>query len=152
MLDRLYYIVALGFGSGKAPFAPGSFGTLVGIPFAWLLALFSPLASALVIAVFFLFGIVVCDSAARQMGEHDHPSIVWDEVVGFLITVWAVPFGWWQMILGYGLFRFFDIVKPWPIKVADQRVNGGLGIMLDDVIAGIMAAVPLLLIDRFLLA
>ena len=151
LIDRVLYWIALGFGSGNAPFAPGSFGTLVGIPFVWLLVLVSPLVSAIIIIVLFLLGVVICDAAATQMGEHDHPSIVWDEVVGFLITMWAVPFGLWQVVLGYGLFRFFDIVKPWPIKVLDQRVGGGFGIMIDDVLAGVMAGILLYFINNYFL-
>jgi len=85
-------------------------------------------------------GVWICDAAAKKLGVHDFGGIVWDEIAGFLITMWWVPFSWYAVFLGFVFFRVFDILKPWPINWIDRKVDGGLGIMLDDVIAGIMAA------------
>ncbi|NVJ59433.1 MAG: phosphatidylglycerophosphatase A [Gammaproteobacteria bacterium] len=134
------YCLAFGFGSGLAPFAPGTFGTLIAIPLYWGLAEL-PIIAYLLITIFLaLIGVYLCGETARAMHRHDHPGIVWDEIVGYLIAM--IPFSkdWRTMLLGFVLFRFFDIVKPWPIGVTDRKVKGGLGIMLDDIIAGVMAA------------
>lgn len=105
------------------------------------------LSSYLVIVLIaFALGVWVCGESAKRLGEHDYGGIVWDEFVGFWITMMAAPTGWSWIVLGFVLFRLFDIIKPWPIKVADQQVQGGLGIMLDDVLAGIMAGFCLQLI------
>lgn len=137
--------LALGAGSGLAPFAPGTFGTIAAIPLAVLmpnnLAIYT-----LVIAVLFIAGVWLCDSCANNLGVHDHPAIVFDEWVGYLITMIAVPRSVWFLVLGFALFRLFDVLKPWPIGMADKRVSGGLGIMVDDVIAGVFAAVSMQLI------
>ncbi len=136
---------ALGAGSGLAPVAPGTFGTVAAIPLALLmpnnLAIYS-----LIVIVLFVVGVWVCDSCANNLGVHDHPAIVFDEWVGYLITMIAVPRSLWFLLLGFVLFRLFDVLKPWPIGVADKRVSGGLGIMVDDVIAGVFAAVSMQLI------
>ncbi len=83
----------------------------------------------------FALGVWVCARAARDLGVHDHPAIVWDEVVGYFVTMIAAPPGWLWIVVGFGLFRLFDILKPWPIRQADQRVGGGFGIMFDDLLA-----------------
>lgn len=101
-------------------------------------------AGAVVIA--FLVGIPLCAAAARSMDTHDHPAIVWDEMVGMWIALCFIPFSWLAVVLGFVLFRLFDIVKPWPINAMDRRLRGGLGIMLDDVLAGIFANVALRLL------
>lgn len=133
---------ALGFGSGLAPKAPGTFGTLMAVPLYWYLLHGLPLATFLaVIAVSFMIGIWLCDASARNLGVHDHPGIVWDEFVGFWITCIALPSGWIWLLWAFVLFRFFDIIKPWPIRWLDSKVPGGLGIMVDDVLAGIYALV-----------
>ncbi|RFA27018.1 phosphatidylglycerophosphatase A [Alkalilimnicola ehrlichii] len=140
------HFLALGFGSGLAPKAPGTFGTLAGIPIFLVLAQFSLPVYLAVTALFFVVGIAICGVAARDAGVHDHPAIVWDEVVGFLITMIAVPAGWGWVILGFCLFRLFDILKPWPIRLLDRYVGGGFGIMIDDVLAGIFALAVLQLL------
>jgi len=131
--------VALGFGSGLSKVAPGTMGTLVAIP---LYLLLQPLALgdyiAVVVAIS-LVGIWLCDRAAKTLGVHDHPGIVWDEIAGYLLTMVAAPPGWQWVVLGFCLFRLFDIWKPWPIKVIDRKVEGGLGIMLDDIVAALFA-------------
>ena len=137
---------ALGFGLGAAPFAPGTFGTLLGIP-VYLLFTGWPLTGYLLaVAGLFLIGIVACQTTARALGVHDHPAIVFDEVVGFLITMTLAPPGGWWLAAGFALFRLFDIWKPWPIRWIDRRVRGGVGIMLDDVLAGIYALLVLQLV------
>jgi phosphatidylglycerophosphatase A len=135
--------VALGFGSGLAPVAPGTAGTLAAIPL-YLLMQDLPLAAYLgVLAAMLLGGVPVCGYTAGRLGVHDHPAIVWDEVVGYLVTMIAAPAGWLWVAAGFVLFRLFDILKPWPIRWFDRHVHGGAGIMLDDVIAGVLAAAVL---------
>ena len=95
----------------------------------------------LIVLLALIAGFWICDEAARQMGVHDDPSIVWDEIVGLLITMIAAPSGWVWIVAGFVLFRVFDIWKPWPIRNIDQGIKGGMGIMLDDVLAGVYALV-----------
>ena len=144
------HFLALGFGSGLAPRAPGTFGTLAAIPVYLLCAQLASPAYLLVVAGLFLLGVYLCGRTARSLGVHDHPGIVWDEVVGFLLTMAFAPPGWWWIVLGFAAFRLFDIWKPWPIRVLDRRVHGGLGIMLDDVLAGLAAAASLEILYRLL--
>ena len=140
---RPVHFLAFGLGSGAVPFAPGTFGTLAAIPFYWLMSEL-PLGWYLtVVAATFVWGVWLCDKSSRDLGVHDHSGIVWDEFVGYWITMIAVPVDWIWALLGFILFRLFDILKPWPIGPVDRRVHGGLGIMLDDVLAGVMAAVVL---------
>lgn len=146
------HLVAFGFGSGLMPVAPGTAGTLIAIPITLFVMQFGfavHLAFALLAAI---FGIYVCGESARRLGVHDHPGIVWDEITGFAITMLTVPANsagggsrqiYW-VLAGFALFRLLDIWKPWPIREADHSLSGGLGIMLDDVIAGIFAAAILL--------
>ena len=135
--------LAFGFGSGLAKKAPGTFGTLAAMPVYGLLLQTNDWLYSVLTVLATLIGIWICDVAAKKLDEHDFGGIVWDEIAGFLITMWLIPFTWPALIGGFILFRFFDILKPWPIKVIDKRVAGGLGIMLDDVLAGIFAAVVL---------
>lgn len=143
--------VALGFGSGLAPKAPGTFGTLAALPvyYFWLQGLSLPWLLA-VITVSFVVGIWLCDATARNLGVHDHPGIVWDEFVGLWISCIALPAGWSWLVAAFLLFRFFDILKPWPIRWLDSRVPGGLGIMVDDVLAGLFALLLLQLARMWL--
>jgi len=133
-------LLACGLGSGAARFAPGTFGTLVAIPLYWFMQPLSILYYALITLVLFLVGIGLCAYAAEKLGVHDHPGIVWDEIVGYLITMFMAPSGLMWIIIGFALFRLFDIWKPWPIDWLDAKVSGGFGIMIDDVLAGIYAA------------
>lgn len=139
-------ILALGFGTGLARFAPGTFGTLAAIPLYWFMQPLSLLYYSLITLVLLVVGIFLCGSAAQKLGVHDHPGIVWDEIVGYLITMFLAPAGIMWIIIGFVLFRIFDIWKPWPINWLDAKVSGGLGIMVDDVLAGIYAAVVLQLL------
>lgn len=134
---------ALGFGLGAAPFAPGTFGTLLGIPVYLLLAGASLPVYLAAVAALFLLGIAACRVTARALGVHDHPAIVFDEVVGFLITMTLAPASAGWIVAGFALFRLFDIWKPWPIRWIDRHVHGGLGIMLDDALAGVYALLVL---------
>jgi phosphatidylglycerophosphatase A len=131
--------LAFGFGSGLAKKAPGTFGTLAAIPVYWLFVQTNLFVYSLLTIIVTITGIWICDSAAKKLDEHDFGGIVWDEIAGYLVTMWLVPFSWQAMVLGFALFRFFDIFKPWPIKWIDRQVHGGLGIMLDDVLAGVFA-------------
>jgi phosphatidylglycerophosphatase A len=137
------HLLAFGFGSGAAPKAPGTWGTLAAVLIYWPLSQLSPEHYLLMLLVTSVMGIYICGQTARDLGVHDHGSIVWDEFVGFWITMFAAPVGWVWVLVGFVLFRFFDIIKPWPISWIDKKITGGFGIMLDDVIAGVMAAVVL---------
>jgi phosphatidylglycerophosphatase A len=137
------HFLALGFGSGLSPLAPGTFGTLAAVPLYLLLQPVSLPIYLAITALLFVVGITLCDVSARKLGVHDHPGIVWDEVVGYLVTMTAAPAGWYWILVGFVLFRLFDIIKPWPIRFIDRHVEGGLGIMLDDLLAGLLAALLL---------
>ena len=139
------HILASGFGSGLAPRAPGTFGTLAAIPIVLLAQLLPAWGYAAVTVLMFIAGIFICGRAARDWGVGDHPAIVWDEFVGLLVTLSLAPVGAWMLLAGFVLFRLFDIVKPWPICSVDRHVHGGFGIMLDDVIAGVYAGAILYL-------
>lgn len=134
------HFLAFGFGSGLAPLAPGTAGSLVGALIAWWTADL-PIEYKSVIAVTFLLaGVWICGKSARDIGVHDHPGIVWDEIAAIYAVLLLVPatIPWW--LAGFALFRLFDIWKPWPIRDLDHRLKGGLGIMLDDVVAALYTA------------
>ncbi len=135
--------LAFGFGAGTLPGAPGTYGTLVAIPIFLLLADWPLWFYITATALCFLVGIWLCDRAANDLGVDDHPGIVWDEIVGYLISMTAVPAHWVWIVAGFVLFRLFDIWKPWPIRQLERRVHGGLGIMLDDALAGLFVVVIL---------
>ena len=129
--------------------APGTFGTLAGIPL-YLVMQPLPVTYYIVVTAFlFLLGVWLCDVTARGLGVHDHSGIVWDEIVGYLITMTAIPLNAWWMLLGFVFFRIFDILKPWPIQWLDKKVPGGFGIMLDDLLAGLFAWVCLKLLSQW---
>lgn len=144
------HFLALGFGSGKAAKAPGTFGTLAAVPLVLLMQQLSLMPYLLITVLSMLAGFYICDKAAKDMGVHDHGAIVWDEVVGLMITMIAAPAGFVWLLLGFVLFRFFDIIKPWPIRWLDAKVHGGFGIMIDDVLAGIFALIGVQLAVYFL--
>lgn len=125
------------------PFAPGTFGTLAAIPVYLLMAPLSLPVYLLITLAAFALGVYLCGYTSRSLGVHDHSGIVWDEIVGFMITMIAVPNEFWWIVAGFVLFRLFDIVKPWPIKWVDTHLQGGFGIMFDDVLAGIFALIGL---------
>ncbi len=140
------HFAAFGFGSGAAPVAPGTFGTLMAVALYLLLPQMSPLAYAGFVLASFALGVWLCGRTARDIGVHDHGGIVWDEFTGYWLTMFIAPPGWTWIVLGFVLFRLFDIVKPWPIRWLDRNVDGGLGVMIDDVLAGLMALVCLQLL------
>lgn len=149
MLRNPLHFISLGFGSGLMPHAPGTYGTVAAIPLYLLLhntVLWQYLLITLLVT---LAGIYTAAYTSKALGVHDHSGIVIDEIAGLLITMIAVPFSWFNLLLGFLLFRLFDIVKPWPISWLDRKLKGGIGIMLDDVIAGIIAAACLHLIIYF---
>jgi phosphatidylglycerophosphatase A len=134
------HFLAFGFGSGLAAKMPGTFGTLAALPLVVLLSHFSSFSVYLTVTILVcVLGIWICGKTAEDMGVHDDSSIVWDEVAGMLITMLAVPLSWETVLVGFMLFRFFDIIKPWPISYLDEHVHGGFGIMIDDVLAGLLA-------------
>jgi phosphatidylglycerophosphatase A len=135
-LENPVHLCSFGFGSGYSPYAPGTAGSVVGVlayllfddlPITWYLTL---------ILTFFIAGIPMCRYTTKALGVEDHGAIVWDEITGYLITMCYAPAGWWWVLAGFVLFRIFDILKPWPVNLADKYLKGGTGIMLDDAIAG----------------
>lgn len=139
-LSNPIHMLAFGLGSGLSPKAPGTVGTIAALPiYWWLLADLSTLWLSVVIIVGFLIGVAVAHKTSADLGVHDHGGIVIDEWIGMWITMLMVPKELLWLGLGFVFFRFFDILKPWPIKWLDHHVHGGFGIMIDDVLAGVMA-------------
>ena len=143
------HLLSFGFGSGLSPFAPGTVGTLAAIPLYLLMSRLHPMAYLLVTLASVVLGVYLCERTSKALGAHDHAAIVWDEFAGFFITMLFVPVSLITVILGFCLFRIFDIFKPWPASVIDTRLKGGLGVMLDDVVAGIYAMLVLQIYLRF---
>ncbi|MGI9236516.1 MAG: phosphatidylglycerophosphatase A family protein [Woeseiaceae bacterium] len=135
--------LAFGFGTGLAPFAPGTFGSLPGVLLFWLTLDFGLYVQLGVAFALVACGIWICGESARRIGVHDHGGIVWDEIAGMYLTLLAAPLTPLGFLLAFVLFRAADIVKPWPIRDLDHRLGGGLGIMLDDLVAALYAAVVL---------
>lgn len=135
------HLIAFGFGSGLAPKAPGTVGTLLGWPLFWLIAATAsdqPNQIILLIASFFI-GVWACGRTGRALGVADHGGMVWDEIVAFALVLMFTPPGWMWAILAFALFRLFDILKPWPIRIADARMKNGFGVMFDDLLAAAYA-------------
>jgi phosphatidylglycerophosphatase A len=130
------HLLSFGFGSGLACKAPGTFGTLVAFPMYWFLApRLSDVVFILVLIWAFAIGVWVCDITGKALGVADYGGIVWDEIVAFLLVLFFTPPGWFWSLLAFALFRFFDIVKPQPIRYFDNNWHGGLGVMFDDLLA-----------------
>lgn len=147
------HFLAFGFGSGLARKMPGTFGTLAALPLVVLLSMYTSLSFYLAATVLAsVLGIWICGKTADDMQVHDNSSIVWDEIAGMLITMLAVPITWQSLLIGFLLFRFFDILKPWPISYLDKHVHGGFGIMADDILAGVcsLAGLHILLANAWL--
>jgi phosphatidylglycerophosphatase A len=133
------HFIAFGFGSGALPYAPGTWGTLLTLPI-YLAMETLPLALYFSITFFITLGSIwLCDKISREINVHDHPGMCLDEVVGFLITMIGAPHGMVWVIIGFLLFRLFDIWKPAPIGYIDKHIGGGFGIILDDMLAGVYA-------------
>lgn len=137
------HFFSLGFGTGLAPKAPGTVGTLIGLPLFWLIADLSLMQQLGIIAACFMIGIWFCDQTGKAIGVADHGGIVWDEIVAMMLVLTFTPMTviWW--ILAFGLFRLFDIWKPYPIRQIDAKVKGGFGVMLDDLLAAVYAILVL---------
>lgn len=148
-LKHPVHFLAFGFGSGLSPKAPGTVGTLAAIPLYYFMSFMTNVQYLIVLSVIVIFGVWLCEQSSKLLGVHDHPGIVWDEFAGLFITMIAVPVSWSTVFAGFILFRLFDITKPWPISWLDKKVAGGLGIMLDDIVAGCFSLVVLHLLIRF---
>jgi phosphatidylglycerophosphatase A len=135
--------LAFGFGTGLAPFAPGTFGSIPGLILFWLTLDFGLYVQMGIAIAMALVGIWICGESARRIGVHDHGGIVWDEIVGMYVTLFLAPVSIVGFVLAFVLFRIMDIVKPWPIRDLDHRIHGGLGIMLDDLAAALYAVLLL---------
>jgi len=143
------HFAALGFGSGLARYAPGTWGTLAAFPLYYLLAPLDVGAYWLAVAVGLAAGIWFCGRTGHDLGVHDHGAIVWDEIAAFLLVLPFAPPVWWGYVLAFLLFRLFDIWKPFPIAWCDARLPGGFGVMFDDVLAAGYALLCLLAVDRW---
>lgn len=143
LLRHPAHFLAFGFGTGLSPYAPGTVGTLAGFPLYFLLRGLDPLVYFAVVALLYAAGVWFCDVAGKALGVPDHGGIVWDEIVAFLLVLPFAP----QTLAGFGaaflLFRLFDVWKPFPIRVIDERTHGGFGVMLDDLLAAGYAIVCL---------
>ncbi|MHA2938634.1 phosphatidylglycerophosphatase A [Vibrio sp. RC27] len=155
-LSNPWHLLAVGFGSGLSPWIPGTMGTLAAVVPYLALAHLPFWAYIVVCIVGSWVGITICQKTSDDMGVHDHGSIVWDEFIGLWITMLIVPiyglnpYEWQWLIAGFILFRFFDMLKPWPISWLDKRVHGGFGIMIDDIVAGIISAICLAGLGHYL--
>lgn len=141
-----WYFFVFGFGIGTIPFAPGTFGTLLAIPFYLLVSPLPIWWYITFVIAFIIFSSYASDRVSKEIHEHDHPGMCIDEFAGFFVTMIGAPSGWAWVALGFILFRLFDIWKPWPIRLIDEQVHGGFGMILDDVVAGIFAMLVIQLI------
>ena len=151
LLRHPAHFIALGFGAGLAPVASGTFGTLLAIPIAAVLRTY--LSDALfgaAIVMLALVGVWAAQVAGRNLGVSDHGSIVWDEVVAFLVVLFFVGGEVWRVAVAFAVFRFFDIVKPPPIRLLDQRIKTGFGVMLDDLVAAFYTLLVIALVLRMI--
>jgi phosphatidylglycerophosphatase A len=151
------HFIALGFGAGLAPVAPGTFGTLAGLAIYWLLALaLPPLAIAFLAIPLFFVGVWACGVAGRNLGVPDHGAFVWDEIVAFLPLAALASASLVLQLVAFALFRLFDVWKPFPIRQFEARVKGGFGVMLDDLLAACYAylvlAVAVIVLHRVALS
>ena len=142
LLNPVHFL-ALGFGSGLSPVMPGTMGSLAALPLLFGLSMVNQWVFLFVTLLAIIVGIGLCGKTADDLGEHDHGAIVWDEIAGMLVTFLFIPLSLTNLVIGLILFRVLDIVKPWPISVADKKVQGGIGIMLDDILAGALSCLCL---------
>ncbi len=151
LLKNPVHFLAFGFGSGLAPKGPGTAGTVVALVL-WPLLATLPLHTYIgVVVAASLLGFYLCGKTAHDMGVHDHPGIVWDEIAGYWLTMTALPASWSWALAGFVLFRLFDIWKPWPIRWLDRQVHGGVGIMVDDLLAGLFAWAILFSVSQWMI-
>lgn len=149
-MEKFIKFFATGLGLGYLPKAPGTFGTLLGIPLFWALTGLPLIHYVTFLVVFIVLSSWIADKAQALFGVDDPKTVVIDEVAGFLVAVAGHPFGWKTVLIAFVLFRIFDIVKPFPISTIDDRMHNGFGIVLDDVLAGVYANVCLIVILRFI--
>jgi phosphatidylglycerophosphatase A len=145
-----WHFIAFGFGTGAIPIAPGTFGTLIAIPFYLYLSTFSHTFYLICTFLVTLFSIWLCEKLSREMQVDDHQGMCIDEFVGYLVTMYGAPYGWGWILFGVILFRIFDIWKPWPIRQIDTHVKGGFGMILDDVVAGVFSLVIIHIVARII--
>ena len=138
-LSHPAHFLGFGFGSGLVGFMPGTMGSLAAIPLVWGMSFLPLWAYLLLTLLSVVVGISICQKVSDDLGVHDHGAIVWDEIAGMMIVFIAVPITWHSLLIGFILFRIFDILKPWPISFLDKSVHGGWGIMVDDVVAGLFS-------------
>ncbi len=151
LFARPAHFIALGFGSGLPRNAPGTWGTLAALPlFALLQMVFSHSTIALICIPVFVLGVWAAEVTGRNLGVSDYGGIVIDEIVAMWLVLCVAPPTWLGWVIAFGLFRLFDIVKPWPIRWLDQYVKGGFGVMIDDILAAVFAIIPLLLLAPYL--
>lgn len=143
LLSHPVHFCALGFGSGLAGKAPGTFGTLIGFPLFWLIAGFGFYVQLIIISALFLIGIYFCGKTGQALGISDHSGIVWDEIVAMMLVLTVTPNQWQWWLAAFLLFRLFDIWKPAPIRQCDAKIKGGFGVMLDDLLAAIYTIISL---------
>ncbi len=137
------HFLALGFGAGLAKKAPGTFGTMVGLPLFWLISSYTFAVQLTVITALFLIGIYFCDKTGKALGVSDHGGIVWDEIVAMMLVLTFTPTQWQWWLAAFALFRIFDIWKPFPIRQCDAKIKGGFGVMFDDLLAATYAITSL---------
>ena len=150
LLSNPVHFLAFGFGSGLFAKAPGTAGTLLGILIWIFLVKLSLVAYIIITVAAALTGIYICGKTSRDLNVHDHSGIVWDEIVGIWLAMILVPVSWGWILASFLIFRFFDILKPWPISWLDKNVSGGIGIMADDLLAGGFTAIVLYLAMKIL--
>jgi phosphatidylglycerophosphatase A len=146
------HFFGLGFGSGLAPKAPGTFGTLVGFPLFWLIADYAFSTQLIIIAVLFIIGIYICDITGKALGVADHGGIVWDEIVAMMLVLAFTPTSWLGWLIAFCLFRLFDIWKPFPIRQFDAKLKNGFGVMFDDLLAAIFAIACILALETWIIS
>lgn len=146
MLSHPAHFFALGFGSGLAPKAPGTFGTLVGLPIFWLISGYALNVQLIIIAALFIIGIYFCNKTGKSLGVVDHGAIVWDEIVAMMLVLTITPPHWLAWFTAFALFRLFDIWKPFPIRQFDAKLKNGFGVMFDDLLAAIYTGLCMWLI------
>ncbi|MBA3660133.1 MAG: phosphatidylglycerophosphatase A [Gammaproteobacteria bacterium] len=148
MWQNPLYFLAFGLGSGAMPIAPGTFGTLMSIPFYLLLRPMPLLTYAIFLVGFIVISSLICSKVSREIKVDDHQGMCIDEFAGFFVTMFNAPWGWQWVVLGFILFRIFDIVKPWPIYIVDRKMHSGFGMILDDVLAGVYSCIVIQILAK----
>ena len=146
VLTNPIHFLAFGFGTGLSPKAPGTVGTLAAIPLYIYISQFSLTNYLIILIILTIFSFYIAGKSSEMLGVHDHGGIVIDEICGYLVTMILAPNSWLAIVIGFVLFRIFDIFKPWPIKQLDKNIQGGAGIVIDDLMAGIYALLSLQLV------